>query len=79
MVQNVTKIAWNDFSEAFPTFLILLGIPLSFSIADGLALGMISYPMVKLLSGKGREVGWLGYVLAMVLLAYFIFVRSGLG
>jgi len=79
MLQNVTGIAWNDFSEAFPAFLILLGIPLSFSIADGLALGMISYPIIKLLSGKGREIGWLSYVLTVVLLGYFVFVRSGLG
>jgi AGZA family xanthine/uracil permease-like MFS transporter len=79
MLQNVTRIAWNDFSEAFPAFLILLAIPLSFSIADGLALGMISYPIIKLLSGKGREIGWLSYVLTVVLLGYFVFVRSGLG
>jgi AGZA family xanthine/uracil permease-like MFS transporter len=72
MMQHVTNIAWNDFSEAFPGFLILLGIPLSFSIADGLALGMISYPVIKLLSGRGREVGWLSYLLAAVLLGYFV-------
>jgi AGZA family xanthine/uracil permease-like MFS transporter len=71
MAQNVGKIAWTDFTEAFPAFLILLGIPLSFSIADGLALGMISYPLIKLLAGKAREVGWLSYLLAALLLVYF--------
>jgi AGZA family xanthine/uracil permease-like MFS transporter len=56
--------------------LTLIGIPLAYSIADGLALGFISYPIIKLFSGKARELGWLTYVLALVLLAYFLFVRS---
>ena len=76
MIQNVTKVDWQDYSEALPAFLILIGIPLSYSIADGLALGFISYPIIKLFSGKGRQIGWLTYVLAIVLLAYFIFIRG---
>jgi AGZA family xanthine/uracil permease-like MFS transporter len=41
-------------------------------------LGLISYPILELFSGKGRELGWLTYVLGAVLLAYFLFVRSRL-
>jgi len=52
---------------------------LSYSIADGLALGFISYPIIKALSGRGCEIGWLTYLLAVVLLLYFIFVRSKMG
>ena len=62
-----------------PAFLTMIGIPLSFSIADGLALGFISYPVIKFFSGKGRNIGWLTYALAAVLVGYFIFVRSRLG
>jgi AGZA family xanthine/uracil permease-like MFS transporter len=76
MMQNVRKIEWQDYSESIPAFLTLIGIPLSYSIADGLALGFISYPIIKLFSDKGREVGWLTYVLAVILVAYFILVRS---
>ena len=76
MIQNVTKVDWKDYSESVPAFLTMIGIPLSFSIADGLALGFISYPVIKLLSGKGRDVVWLTYALAIVLVAYFVFVRS---
>lgn len=76
MIRNVMKIDWNDYSECIPAFLTLIGIPLTFSIADGLALGFISYPVVKLLSGKGKEVKWLMYVLAVILIIYFIFVRA---
>ncbi len=76
MMRNVTKIDWNDYSECIPAFLTLVGIPLSYSIADGLALGFISYPIIKFFSGRGREIGWLTYVLAAILILYFIFVRS---
>ena len=78
MIQNVAKIEWRDYSESVPAFLTMIGIPLSYSIADGLALGIISYPIIKLFSGKGQEVGWLTYALAVVLVAYFVFVRSGM-
>lgn len=79
MMQNVARIEWNDATETVPAFLVLIGIPLSFSIADGLALGFIAYPLIKLLAGRGRGVGWLTYLLAVVLLAYFVFVRSRMG
>jgi len=79
MIQNVAKIDWKDYTESIPAFLTLIGIPLSYSIADGLALGFISYPIIKFFSGRGREANWLAYVLAVVLLLYFVFVRSKLG
>ncbi|PYJ78469.1 MAG: guanine permease, partial [Verrucomicrobia bacterium] len=46
------------------------------SIADGLALGFISYPVIKGFSGRGREISWLTYLLAIVLVLYFVFVRT---
>jgi AGZA family xanthine/uracil permease-like MFS transporter len=76
MMQNVARIDWRDHTESIPSFLTLIGIPLSYSIADGLALGFISYPIVKLFSGRARDAGWLAYVLAGVLVLYFVFVRS---
>ncbi len=79
MLQNTRKIDWTDYSESIPSFLIIVGIPLTYSIADGLALGFISYPFIKFFSGKGREVKWLMYVLAVILVFYFIFFRTKLG
>src|SRR5262249_42681746 len=76
MIQNVARVDWQDYSESLPAFLTMIGIPLSYSISDGLALGFISYPIIKLFSGKGRQVSGLTYVLAIILLAYFIFIRS---
>jgi AGZA family xanthine/uracil permease-like MFS transporter len=68
-----------DYSESIPAFLIIVGIPLSYSIADGLALGFISYAVVKEFSGRAREISWLTYLLAAVLVLYFVFVRSRMG
>jgi len=79
MAQNAARIDWKDYTESVPAFLTLIGIPLSYSIADGLALGFISYPIIKLFTGRGREAGWLTYLLAVVLVLYFIFLRSKMG
>jgi AGZA family xanthine/uracil permease-like MFS transporter len=76
MIKNVLKIQWNDFSESIPCFLIITGIPLTYSIADGLTLGFVSYPFIKLLSGKGKDVTWFMYILALLLVLYFVFIRS---
>jgi AGZA family xanthine/uracil permease-like MFS transporter len=79
MMQNVAKIDWKDYTETIPAFLTLIGLPLSYSIADGLSLGFISYPIIKLFCGRGREVSWLAYVLAVILALYFVFVRAKMG
>jgi len=77
MMRNVTKIDWDNPAEVLPSFLIVIGIPMTYSIADGLALGFIAYPVVKLIAGQGRDVRWLMIVMALVLVAYFVLVRMG--
>jgi AGZA family xanthine/uracil permease-like MFS transporter len=76
MLQNVKRIRLDDYSESIPAFIIILGIPFSYSIADGIALGFISYPVVKLLGGRGREVSPLLYGLGILLVLYFLFLRE---
>lgn len=78
MLVNVRDLDWSDYTEVVPAFLVLLGIPLSYSIADGLALGFISYPLVKVLGGRGRDLRWASWPVAALLLCYFVFVRSQL-
>jgi AGZA family xanthine/uracil permease-like MFS transporter len=78
MMQSVREIKWDDFSEAVPAFLILIGIPFTFSIADGLTLGFIAYPVIKILSGRSRDTGWLTYLIGITLLLYLVFVKTGL-
>ncbi|MBU6399337.1 MAG: NCS2 family permease [Verrucomicrobia bacterium] len=79
MLHHIRHIDWSDATESFPAFLILVGIPFTFSIADGLALGFVSHPVLKLLSGRGKQVSWLLYGLAALLVAYFALVRSRIG
>ncbi len=79
MMRNVAKIDWSDYTEALPSFLIVAGIPLTYSIGDGLALGFIAYPLIKLAGGRRREVQWLMLVMAAVLAAYFFFLRAEAG
>jgi len=71
MMRNVKNIVWDDFSEAVPAFLIMIGIPLSYSIADGMAVGFIAYPVIKLLSGRGKDVHWLMYVVAAMFIVRY--------
>ena len=52
MTQSISQIAWQDFSEAVPAFVTILATPLTFSIATGLSLELISYTIVKVASGK---------------------------
>jgi AGZA family xanthine/uracil permease-like MFS transporter len=78
MMSNATHIDWDDASESVPAFLTLVGIPLAYSIADGLALGFMAYPILKLLTGKGRQIGTVSYAIAALLIIYFLFVRARL-
>jgi AGZA family xanthine/uracil permease-like MFS transporter len=77
MLRNVRDLAWDDGSELLPSFLVLIGIPLTYSIADGLALGFIAYPLVKLIAGRIREVRAVSWAVAVLLLAYFLLLRAG--
>ncbi len=74
MMKTIVRIDWKDPSEYIPAFLTIIGMPLTYSIADGLAFGFISYPIIKLISGKGKEVSWLCYLLALLFILRYIFL-----
>ncbi len=78
MMRNIRMLDWDDYTELVPAFLILIGIPLSYSISDGLALGFLSYPLVKLIGGRARDVRVASWIIAALVLLYFLFVRSRL-
>jgi adenine/guanine/hypoxanthine permease len=79
MMANVGRIAWDDPTESIPAFLLIIGIPLTGSIADGLALGLISYPIIKLISGRKTELGWPIILIAAVMVFYLVGLRMPLG
>ena len=75
MMESVSHIKWNDFSEAFPAFLTIVVMPFSgFSITEGIAFGIISYTVIKVLSRKAREVHWLIAVFTLLFIIRYIFV-----
>jgi AGZA family xanthine/uracil permease-like MFS transporter len=78
MMSNARTIDWDDLSEGVPALLTLVGIPLAYSIADGLALGFVSYPAIKMLSGRGRQVSVVTYIVGALLVLYFLLIRSQL-
>lgn len=77
MLRAAVAIDWEDATDAVPAFLTIVGMPLTFSIANGLALGFISYPLIKLLAGRGGEVGMLAYALAGLFVLRFAFLGGG--
>ncbi|MDF1510214.1 NCS2 family permease [Robertmurraya sp. DFI.2.37] len=66
MMGSIAKIKWNELDEAFPAFLTILAMPLTSSIATGIALGFISYPLLKVVKGKWHEVHPVIYVFAVL-------------
>jgi len=71
MMSSVTKIDFSDFSNAFPAFLTIVMMPFTYSISNGIAAGLISYPIMKVVTGKQKEVHPLVYILAVIFIIRF--------
>ncbi len=76
MMESVREVDWKRFDEAIPAFLTVIGIPFTYSIANGIALGLVSWVAIKLFSGRWREVHWLMVVLAVLLVLYYAFLEA---
>ncbi len=74
MLGALTEVAWDEPAAAIPAFITVIMIPLTFSIANGLAFGITSYAALKLVKGEARSSDWLVYVLAALFVARFIYV-----
>jgi AGZA family xanthine/uracil permease-like MFS transporter len=72
MMPAVREIRWDDLTEAIPAFLTLAVMPLAVSITDGIAFGLISIAVLKLVTGRGRELHVLAYVFAGVFLLRYV-------
>ncbi|MCX2782160.1 NCS2 family permease [Microbulbifer thermotolerans] len=73
MTSGLSSIDWDDITEAAPAVIAAVMMPLSFSIANGIALGFISYAVIKTLSGRRRDVSVSVYLLAAMFAAKFVF------
>jgi adenine/guanine/hypoxanthine permease len=76
MCSAVTRVHWDEFTEAVPAFLTLVTMPLTFSIATGLSLGVLSFTLIKAGSGKYREISVLIWVLSVLFLLRYVFLGA---
>ena len=74
MMTNVKIINWDDYTESIPAFLTIIIMPLSFSITEGIAFGFISYSLLKIFSGKAKEVNWIIYLISFLFIARYIWL-----
>jgi AGZA family xanthine/uracil permease-like MFS transporter len=75
MLRNVRRIRWDDATEAIPAFLTMTIMPFAFSITEGIAFGFISYALLKLVTGRGREVHGLVYLFAVLFVLRYVFLQ----
>ncbi len=77
MMGSVGEIEWTDPAIALPSFLTILMIPLTYSIANGLAFGFVTFVLLKLATGRRREVHWLMYLLSALFIGRFVYLGMG--
>ena len=76
MLRSATEIEWNDITEAAPAFLTIAFMPFTYSIADGIAVGFISYAAIKLVCGRAKDVPVMVWFVAVAWMAKFWFLGS---
>lgn len=76
MLKTITKIDWDDYSESIPAFIVIVMMPLTFSIATGIALGFITYAAFKLFTGQAKKVSWVVYLLAALFILRFVYLKA---
>ena len=74
MVSALGEIDWKRLEIAIPAFLTMIAMPLTYSIANGIALGLMLYPVTMVVTGRGRELHPLLYILFVIFLLYFAFL-----
>ena len=76
MTESIAQVEWKEFSEAFPAFVTLIATPLTFSIATGLSLGVITYTISKLAAGKHRDISILLWLLTILFIARYVYLAA---
>lgn len=72
MMKCIVFIKWDDLTEAIPAYLTIIIMPLTFSITEGIAFGFISYSLLKLVTGKGRDVHWVIFLFSVLFIIRYI-------
>lgn len=74
MMSPITKINFNDYTEAIPAFLTIVMMPFAYSIAEGIVFGMVSYVILKAISGKFKDISLVMWILSVLFVLRFIFI-----
>ena len=74
MLEPITRIPFNDFTESLPAFICIIMMPLSYSISNGILIGMIAYVLINLICGKFRKLTPTMYILAALFILKYIFI-----
>lgn len=74
MIKSLKEVNWDDMTEAIPAFLVCVTMPFTFSITEGISVGVISYVVIKAFSGKSSSVHWLLYVFAAIFVLRYLFL-----
>ena len=72
MIHNATNIYWHQVEIALPCFLTMIMIPFTYSVADGIGVGFISYTAISLVSGKGKKIPVVTYILTILFVAMYV-------
>lgn len=76
MVKTLGDVKWNEFEIAVPAFLTMIAMPLTYSIATGIAIGFVFYPITMTMAGRRKEIHPIMYVLFVLFIAYFAFLAD---
>ncbi len=76
MVESIGRVEWSEFTEAIPAFVTLLATPLTFSIATGLSLGLMSYTLVKVAAGRFREISPVIWILTALFVLRYLYLAA---
>src|SRR5690606_18781564 len=74
MVSTLKRIDWESFEEALPAFITVVAMPLTYSIATGIALGFILYPVIQIVKGDAKKIHPIMWFLFIVFICYFAFL-----
>jgi len=77
MLRELTELNWDDATEVVPAAITALMMPFTYNIANGLAFGFITYALLKLFTGRVRQVHWMVWIISSIFLFRFIYLGGG--
>ena len=74
MIENIKELDLEDYTEAIPAFLTIIMMPFAYSISDGIVFGVVSYIILKVFTGRWKEVTWPTVIIGIIFVMKFVFI-----